>query len=196
MKTRTEDLPTIERRAFGIELRAKDDAGKTLVGHAAVFNQIADMRWFKEKIAPGAFAESIGQDDIRALWNHNTDYVLGRNRAKTLRLSEDAVGLAIEIDLPDNRTVRDLVLGPIQRGDVSQMSFMFEALKEEWDEEPSVPVRTLLKAKLWETSPVTFAAYPTTDIAARSAFEKWREGRIKGVPVEIARRKLDLESAS
>lgn len=155
-----------------VELRAEKrmDGGPlpTLKGHAAVFNSPTDLGYYVEQVSPGAFSASIGQDDIRALWNHETCTVLGRNRAGTLRLSEDATGLAVEIDPPETTGGKDAVIS-IQRGDVSQMSFGFEALEETWDWEADPPMRTLTKAKLWEVSPVTFPAYPATDIAARSA---------------------------
>ena len=93
----------IERRTFEVtELRVHDEDGvKKLRGHAAVFNVLSEgLGWFREKIDPGAFAESIGKDDIRALWNHNTDLVLGRNKSSTLELHEDETGLAIVITPP------------------------------------------------------------------------------------------------
>lgn len=163
----------IERRAFavvGLELR--EASGKRqLRGHAAVFHQLSeDLGGFREQIAPGAFLEAIEKDDIRALFNHNPDFVLGRNMAKTLRLSEDLRGLAIEIDLPDTQTVRDLVVAPIERGDVSQMSFGFSVRPggQDWaKDDEGRTIRTLKKLRLYDVSPVTFPAYPQTDIAVR-----------------------------
>ncbi len=149
-----------------IEIRSDDQGKRRLVGHAAVFNQVAgDERYFLEQVAPGAFSESIGKDDIRALWNHNPDYVLGRNTAGTLKLSEDEVGLAVEIDPPDTQFARDLMTS-ISRGDISQMSFGFRVLKQEWDEEKNL--RTLKQVELWDVSPVTYPFYEGTDVALRS----------------------------
>src|SRR3990167_7614564 len=94
-------LPQIERRNFPVnELRTiTDDNGlRHIVGYAAVFNTLSeDLGWFREKIQPGAFSESIGKDYIRALWNHNSDYILGRRKSKTLSLKEDDRGLRIDI---------------------------------------------------------------------------------------------------
>lgn len=149
-----------------IEIRSDDQEKRRIVGHAAVFNQIAgDERYFLEQIAPGAFKDSIDKDDVRALWNHNPDYVLGRNKAGTLKLSEDEVGLAIEIDPPDTQWARDLMIS-IGRGDISQMSFGFKVLKQEWDEEKNL--RTLKQVELWDVSPVTYPFYEGTDVALRS----------------------------
>ncbi len=158
----------MERRSF--ELRAARDE-KTLSGHAAVFNQRTDLGWFKEEIAPGAFADSIANDDIRALWNHNSNFVLGRNKAGTLELSEDATGLAVKIYPPDTQAGRDALVS-IERGDVSQMSFGFEVVDQQWTVlEDKTELRTILRAKVYEVSPVTFPAYTGTDISARSTRE-------------------------
>ena len=140
-------------------------------GHAAVFDQLSVDLWgFKEKIAPGAFTATIKDDDIRALWNHDNSVVLGRNTAGTLRLSEDKDGLAIEIDVPDTQAGRDAVV-TIERGDVSEMSFGFRAEEESWvdqDDPDKTPIRTLEKVKLLDVAPVTYPAYPDTDVAVRS----------------------------
>src|SRR5437764_788576 len=112
----------IERRAFvveGLAVETRDGKPPLIRGHAAVFNSLSeDLGGFREQIAPGAFAEAIGKDDVRALFNHDPNFVLGRSAAKTLRLAEDMRGLAIEIDAPETPTIRDLVLAPIARGDV------------------------------------------------------------------------------
>src|SRR6185436_2663171 len=114
--------------------------------------------WFIESVAPGAFRRAIVEDDVRALFNHDPNFVLGRNRAGTLKLSEDDVGLAIEILPPDTQQARDLMVS-IERGDVSQMSIGFRALKQEWDESGDVIKRKLLECELFDISPVTFPAF-------------------------------------
>jgi len=123
MATKTE-----ERRIVIGELRAVAAEGGSvkIVGHAAKFDQLSeDLGGFRERIAPGAFAKTIQSADIRALWNHDANIVLGRNKSGTLRLSEDSAGLAYEVDSPDTQLVRDMVLAPISRGDVNQCSFGF-----------------------------------------------------------------------
>ena len=152
-----------------IEIRANEGQEvRKIRGHAAVFNEIAgDPLMFLEQIAPGAFADSIGKDDVRALWNHNPDYVLGRNKAGTLSLSEDDRGLAIEINPPDTQWARDL-MHSIDRGDVSQMSFGFRVLDQTWEVRDGIDIRTLKKVELWDVSPVTFPFYEGTDVALRS----------------------------
>ena len=127
-----------ERRSFTLEdltleSRAEsDDAPPRIVGHAAVFNSLSEEIFgFREKIAPGAFAKTLG-GDVRALFNHDPNYVLGRTKAGTLRIAEDATGLAVDIDPPDTVMGRTVVEA-VRRGDVSEMSFGFRTIKESWD---------------------------------------------------------------
>jgi HK97 family phage prohead protease len=175
-------LPEFERRVFaldGIRIEKREGAaGATLRGHAAVFNQLSeDLGGFREQISAGAFSEAIGKDDVRALWNHDPNFVLGRNLSKTLSLAEDSRGLAIEIQLPDTQTIRDLVVAPIERGDVSQMSFGFSVRPggQDWAKDDNgQTVRTLKRVRLFDVSPVTFPAYTSTDVAVRG-FKAWRD---------------------
>lgn len=192
----------LERRAFateGLKIETRDDGKARLVGHAAVFNSLSeDLGGFREQILPGAFAEAISGDDVRALFNHDPNFVLGRNRSKTLTLAEDARGLLIEIVLPETQTVRDLVVAPIERGDVSQMSFAFSVRPggQDWakDDEGRV-VRTLKRVRLYDVSPVVYPAYPETDVAVRSLTE-WQRSLEPQLPdYRMYRRKLDLLEA-
>ena len=141
-------------------------------GHAAVFNQWSEELGyifpFKERVLPGAFTESIGSDDVRALFNHDPNYVLGRNRSGTLDLVESEQGLLVRIYPPDTSWARDLNIS-IDRGDISQMSFGFLVLEDRWGHEDGMDIRELCKVKLFDVSPVTFPAYPQTDVGIRGA---------------------------
>lgn len=188
----------LERRALGaVELRAEGDghdAMPVIVGRAAVFDSLSeDLGGWRERIAPGAFAATLAEDDIRALINHSPDAVLGRNRAGTLTLAEDREGLSVRIEPPDTRYARDLVTS-IRRGDVSGMSIGFRTLTDEWNMEDGEPVRTLKAVRLYDVSPVVFPAYPQTDVAVRS-LAAFRETLKPPVPWrrELARRRLELE---
>lgn len=170
-------MRTIEKRTFPMARwtqRAGDYSPmKKWTGHAAVFNSVTQIGGFREVVAPGAFKEAIAGDDVRALFNHDPNLILGRNRAyprPTLRLAEDTIGLFIEIDPPDTTYARDLGVS-IGRGDVSQMSFSFAIPEggEVWDfTNKENPLRTIIKARLFDISPVTYPAYRTTDISANS----------------------------
>lgn len=152
-----------ERRAAGCEVRIE---GRKLVGHAAVFNTPTNMGDFTETIAPGAFANSLAGGDKLALIDHDTSRLLGRTKSGTLRLREDARGLAFEIDIPDTQAGRD-VLALAQRGDLGGASFGFRVREggERWSGEQ----RTLTDVDLLEISVVSaWPAYPATDVSARS----------------------------
>lgn len=167
----------IERRCFPVsEFRAiEDEKGlRHIVGYAAVFNSMSEEMWgFREKIAPGCFSKTIQEDDIRALWNHDSNHVLGRNKSGTLSLSEDLKGLKIDILPPDAQWARDLMTS-IDRGDIDQMSFGFKTVAQLWEGEYPDEVRTLVEVKLYDVSPVTFPAYPDTEVGLRS-LEKYRK---------------------
>jgi len=159
----------IERRyVTDVELRLSDEddeESNTIIGYAAVFNSWSeDLGFFKEQIAPGAFKRTIKNGDIRALINHDPNLVIGRTKNKTLRLSEDDKGLAFEVDLPDTSYAMDLRKS-IERKDITQNSFGFQTMKDEWSEDGKR--RTLVEVKLFDISPVTFPAYKQTTVKMR-----------------------------
>lgn len=175
-----------ELRSFSANIELREINGNPrIIGHAAVFNSLSeDLGGFREQILPGAFTEAIEKDDVRALFNHDANFVLGRNRSKTLVLAEDARGLAIEITPPDTQTIRDLVLEPMRRGDISQMSFGFSVRPggQDWavDDEGRT-IRTLKRVRLFDVSPVTIPAYPETDVALREL----REFSARSAPKDV-----------
>jgi len=169
----------LESRSFPFEItevRKTDGEPTKIGGYAAVFNKLSDdLGGFREKIDPGFFSDVLG-DDVRALFNHDDNMVLGRTKNDTLTLEEDGKGLKVEITPPDTTYARDL-LTLIDRGDVNQMSFQWVTAIDEWDEtDLKKVIRTLKKAKsLWDVSPVTFPAYPQTKAGLRSAKQMYIE---------------------
>lgn len=181
-----------------VEVRADptDNDAPVLDGYAALFDswtQIGSRAWgFEESIAPGAFADSLKSEDIRALFNHDSNQVLGRSSAKTATFSEDATGLRAIIRPPDTAVGRDVV-ALIRRGDVTGMSFTFRVRNEEWtdpdeDDALSWPRRRLLDVQLFEAGPVTFPAYEETSISARDRAKAYREAEGSAVRVADADR--------
>ncbi len=163
------ELRTIQRP---VEVRAEgDDTELGFVGHASVFNTRAKIggHWgWWEEVAPGAFAKTIVENDIRGLINHDDNLLLCRNRNGTLRLAEDDTGLACDGDMADVTYARDLAT-LLERGDINQMSIQFEVIKEEWSWlEDDSELRRILEMKLWDVSIVTFPAFDTTDAALRT----------------------------
>lgn len=170
----------MERRyypATEIRVQNNDNDEPRLEGYAAVFNSPSeDLGGFREIILPGAFKDAIGEDDIRALWNHDPNYVLGRNRSETLTLVEDLHGLKIEVVPPSTQWARDLMVS-IGRGDVSQMSFGFSVPDDgqRWEQVEGEHIRYLIKVRLFDISPVTYPAYPATEVQARAILDNARK---------------------
>ncbi len=166
------DRSSPELRHFPLELRVTGDAkAPVLEGHAAVFNLLSeDFGGWRERIAPGAFDQAI-QGDVRSLWNHDNNMVLGRTASGTLQLNVDARGLAYRVTPPDTSWFRDRLVS-LKRGDVTGASFGFYTESDAWGTEGGMKVRTIVKvAELLEISPgVTFPAYPqaSTEMARRS----------------------------
>lgn len=183
----------MERRILplNVEVRAAGDGKPAMIrGYSAVFNQPSVMlyRIFREIVMPGAFTETLANDDIRSLWNHNSDNVLGRNLNGTLRLKEDDTGLFMEVDPPDTQAGRDALIS-VQRGDVNQQSFMFDVQPDgdDWYEGPDgIIYRKLLRVRLYEVSPVTFPAYPQTSAEARVSNQS--DGGLPTLPRWVAQR--------
>jgi len=162
----------LERRSFPVqELRVVSEGeAPRIVGYAAVFDELSEnLGGFREKIRPGAFKKTVKESDIRALWNHDSNFVLGRTAADTLELTEDEHGLKIDITPPDTQWARDLMVS-IERGDVSQMSFGFRTIRDEWSnqDDERETIRELIEVRLFDVSPVTFPAYPQTEVQLRS----------------------------
>jgi uncharacterized protein len=154
-----------------IEIRESENGTRTISGYAVKWDMKSESmgywRRFKEQFKKGAFTDSLTGDDQRALWSHDTSQVLGRTKNGTLRLFEDEIGLRFELDLP-NTTVGNDAYETIKRGDVDGVSFGFSMQKEEWDEsDPDNITRSIIKAKLYEISPVAFPAYPDSQVSAR-----------------------------
>lgn len=164
----------IEKRFVQIRSADKTDEGKMIAeGRAIVYN--SETRLWEdmfEVIAPGASTETLKNDDIRAVWNHNLDIVLGRSKNNTLKLSESDKGVDVKIEFPDTEEGRSK-FASIQRGDIDGMSFGFKTLDENWskrtnEENHEEYVRTITRLRILEVSPCTFPAYEDTEIQARS----------------------------
>jgi HK97 family phage prohead protease len=183
----------IERRiGAGVEVREAGDGQAVITGYAALYNVLSDdLGGFRERIMPGAFAERL-EDDVRALWQHDPLYVLGRTRSGTLRLSEDETGLRFEVSVPDAQWARD-ALSSIRRGDVSQCSFAFTVLGDQWASEDGQVVRSVSRfERLFDVSPVTFAAYQATSVSVQQRAQALRARGGEAEEIVRAREALRL----
>jgi HK97 family phage prohead protease len=160
-----------------------EEDARVIRGYAAVFNRDSELMavamdnklvLFTERIAPGAFSQALNNSDVRALFNHDPSFILGRKDAGTLFLEEDNIGLRYIVKLPDT-FLGDVVYNGVKRGDITQSSFSFTVEEEEWLEPAEIGrpwTRTIKKIeRLYDVSPVTFPAYPDTTAASRSLME-------------------------
>lgn len=206
-EARTKPSEGVECRCLmaGCELRAAT-AGKgpgTIIGYAAVFDKFSeDLGYFREKIQRGAFAGVLGQD-VRALKNHDSNYLLGRSKNGTLRMVEDELGLRVEIDLPDTQVGRDAAV-EVGQGYMDGMSFSFITDVDQWDYSGEVPIRTVIKVRdLYDVGPVAYPAYTDTSAAMRSLEKRGTDSQPAASPAAqhfdplgLIRFRIQVEQAS
>ena len=155
----------VEARAAGDDRGPQSEIG----GYAALFNTpatIADQ--FVEIIDEGAFDDTIG-DDVRVLFNHDPNMLLGRTKSGTASIAVDADGLRYTVTPPATQVGRD-VLELVQRGDVDGSSFGFRVLEDRWTPGATagdLPVRHVSRVALLDVSPVTVPAYSETTAEVR-----------------------------
>lgn len=187
---------TRQTRSVASEFHTREDGEALLIeGYFAVFNSnynIADG--LSESIEPGAFTDTIS-GDVRALINHDTSFVLGRTKANTLTLKQDARGLWGQIVInPDDSDAMNLY-ARVKRGDVDQCSFGFDILEEEtvFSDDGSSVHWKIKKVRLYEVSVCTFPAYEETSVKARQQdaatakakkLEAWKSNMMKKIKEE------------
>ena len=166
----------LEQRAYSFEVRAEQtERGHIITGRPIVYNSRTDLGWFDELIEPGAL-DAADLTDVRFLVNHDTSKIpLARSRRNngnsTMQLTVDEMGLGIRVDLDtENNADARALYSAVERGDISGMSFMFGVRGEECDdldsEHPTRRIKDI--STVVEVSAVTFPAYDTTEINARS----------------------------
>lgn len=170
-----------EKRVFATTIEFRDQSdGKppAIQGHAAIFDRLSEELGdgkglpFREKIKRGAFRKALDeQHDVRLLFNHDSNTVLGRTKSKTLELREDPKGLRVYSELdPEDQDTRRL-LPKMRRGDIDQMSFGFTVADggDSWAKSEGRQIRTIHEVdQLFDVSVVTFPAYPHTDVLVRA----------------------------
>jgi hypothetical protein len=172
---------TIQRRAVGYDANMPDDAesnNRMVCGYAMLYDtptvlyKYADTEYV-EVIQRGAATEALKTSDIRALFNHNPNYILARTSSNTLMVREDEKGLYFEFEAPETSMGNDLLVS-IQRGDISQASFAFDIserslLREQKaDGKEVVTITVKSMGQLHDVSPVTYPAYEDTEVSMRS----------------------------
>lgn len=160
-------------RSVQTELKTRaeqDNSDMYIEGYFAVFNQQTEL-WpgAFEELAPEAFNETLG-NDVRALINHDTTLVLGRNKSGSLELKTDSHGLWGRVKINPNDSDAVNMYERVKRGDVDQCSFGFNILQEDTQFRDDGTVKwTIRKVDLHEVSVCTFPAYAATGVQARKA---------------------------
>lgn len=181
--------------------QTREENGKRyLDGYYAVFNQEYEVYpgWI-ETIAPGAFSRTLREGrDVKVLWNHNLDIVLGSTANRTASLAEDERGLYGPVEINENDQDAKNGYARVSRGDVRGCSFGFEirGMEESWDDDGTYRTR-LTDVELYEVSPCSFPAYTQTSIQARARdeldsakarFDKAKKEKSKTWRAEMRRR--------
>ncbi len=163
------DRARMQTRSRESDFTTREDGTDLCIeGYFAVFNSNYELwKGATESIAPGAFTDTLG-GDIRALVDHETRLVLGRNKAGTLELREDSHGLWGRISINPNDTDAMNLYERVKRGDVDQCSFGFDITEEEVAFREDGTVHWTIKGvKLYEVTVCTFPAYTETNVSAR-----------------------------
>lgn len=150
----------------GFEVRNEND--KVVVeGYAARFDDETVIGGqFAEKVARGAF-EGADMSNTVALFNHDWNMPLARV-GNGLELSVDEVGLRYRFELGDQSYAKDLAEN-IRMGNVSTSSFGFTVADDSWERRDGMNLRTIESVgTLFDVSPTTQGAYPTTEVGLRS----------------------------
>jgi len=185
-----------------VSLEKRDDTPTKIVGRAAVFyDGTPDTEYtlyeavmdgervlqpaLIERISNRAFNKAINdKHDVRALFNHDPNLVLGRTSSRTLTLTKSLRGLDYEIE-PGKTTVANDVQEHIRRGDVTGSSFGFHVREQKfsYDEARQADIREILSVDLLDVSCVTYPAYGSTTVGmraetdateCRSAYDNWK----------------------
>lgn len=196
----------LERRSYNFEIRAEEQEGiGILTGRPIVYNSRTDIGFFDEIIDLGAL-DGADLTDVRFLVNHDFNKIpLARSRRNngnsTMQFSIDQEGMNLEwvkLDIENNADARALY-SAVQRGDISGMSFCFSIDQERWEDlDSDHPTRHIEKiGSVVEVSAVTFPAYDSTEINARSkdALDKARLA-VETAREQKAENSLDKEARS
>lgn len=164
----------MERRIIQTKeaFKTREEDGKRYIdGYFSVFDQPYEVfpGWIEE-IAPGAFSRTIREGkDVKVLWNHNSDIVLGSTQNRTASLREDEIGLWGSDEINEEDQDAKNGYARVARGDVRGCSFGFDikSMEESWDDDGTYRTR-ITDVELYEVSPCTFPAYTQTSISARN----------------------------
>lgn len=179
---------------FNITRAEESEEERLIEGYFALYEQETELfDGIFEIITKGAFDNTLN-NDVRALWNHNTQFVLGRSKNGSLQLKTDEKGLFGIIKLPNTQYAEDLH-ELVKRGDIDQCSFGFNILAEDLEELASGGYRWRInEIDLHEISVVTFPAYENTTVQARAKqVEQLEQRKLQAKKEELSKRLKGLK---
>lgn len=178
-----------------LEVRADDGKPTVVEGYAAVFDD--------ETIIGGSFAERIDRSafdnaDMKntvALFNHDINQPLARV-GHGLELEVDERGLKYKFELGNQSYAKDLAEN-IRMGNVSTSSFGFTVKDDEWEMRDGMNLRTIKEVGLlFDVSPTTQGAYPTTEVGMRSMELALANDEVLEIEQdEVREEQVDIEDA-
>jgi len=183
-----------------LKIEKKGDDEHVIRGYAALFDvetgaMFNNLNGVKEVIRQGFFGPALALDEpILALWNHNENYILGERSAGTMQIDQDSRGLPFEAMIPDSQRIRDVVVGPIVRGEVRGCSFqaLVDYDFEEYDRKSNTIILNSGGARqLIDVGPVAKPAYTATEVEARSARVRSKIRKIE--PVLITENSIEYQ---
>ena len=176
-----------------VQFRTSEDNNNRIIeGYFAVFEEETELfKGFFEKISKGAFKNTLEKDNIRCLFNHNTDIVLGTTDNNTLILKEDDKGLYGKVIINDKDTEAINIYERVKRGDITGCSFGFFLLDFEEETDDKGRHTKILEAQLLEVSICTYPAYESTNISARNKQYDYISGKKLNNKKDNIRKKLE-----
>lgn len=191
-----------ERRESQLPLaiETRGEGKSYITGYAAKYNVRSTLLGnFREEIKPGAFDRALRDQThpVVALWNHDSNQVLGSTRSGTLAVETDDAGLRYSVEIPDTTLGRDLSV-LISRGDIWGSSFAFVirgTSGESWAEEDGQAVRYVHEVEgVYDVSPVLSPAYEdaTASVVMRS-YERFLQSHRPALTLPELRRDAKTE---
>lgn len=140
-------MQELEVKNFSFEVKATNE--NTFEGYASIFN---NKDSYDDIIEPGAFAKTIQESKrVKVLWQHDPWQPIG----KPIAMSEDSKGLHVKAFISQTERGKE-AMQLIKDKVIDELSIGYNTVKAIWDSEGQA--RRIKEVKLWEFSPVTFAA--------------------------------------
>lgn len=168
------DKKDLIMRGYDWSYETREEDGQGIIeGHPVVYDQLTDLGYFDEIIEKGAL-DKTDLRDVRLCLNHDTSVVYARSRSNTtestMRIWVEEDGLHFRANLDMENPLSRAYYSMIERRDIDKMSFMFSVDGDTWEdldsEHPTRRINSI--GSIVEISAVTFPAYDSTEIQARS----------------------------